>query len=89
MDVTGEKNKLENEKREIEAYLKHPISRKIFEDNKEQQEEAVNYILERPVTSLEDFLKREQALGHLRGLRRATAIIQTDLDEIKQKIEEL
>lgn len=73
----------------IVAYLDHPITKKIFADNAEEQDGLIKLILERPVINIETFLAREQALGHLRGLRRAKSIVQDDLDEIKEEIARL
>lgn len=89
MDQVGDKTTLDNELRTIEAYLDHPISRKIFADSTNEQESLIRLILDIPVTDIQTFLAREQALGHLRGLRRARAIVDDDLEEIKQKIKEL
>jgi hypothetical protein len=74
MDQTADKSTLENELRAIEAYLSHPISKRIFADSQTEQESLIRLILDIPVTNVETFLAREQALGHLRGLRRARAI---------------
>ena len=80
---------LDNEMRAIEAYLDHPISRKIKTDNLEQQEALVEVICNIPIHDIESFFKHFEAVGHLRGLRRANAIVQDDLDEIKEKLKEL
>lgn len=89
MEPVAEQQVLENEQKAIEMYLDHPISRRIFADNASEQETCINLILERPVINVETFLAREQALGHLRGLRRAKAILQDDLEEIKEKLKEI
>jgi hypothetical protein len=89
MDQTADKTALENEMRAIEQYLSHPISRQIFSDSQDEQEKAIKLILDIPVINVETFLAREQALGHLRGLRRARAIVDDDLEDIKQKLKEL
>lgn len=89
MDITAEKQRLENELRAIEQYLNHPISRKIFTDNEEQQQALINGILEVPVTDIESFFKRFEAIGHLRGLRRSKALVQDDIEEIESQLKEL
>jgi hypothetical protein len=89
MDQTADKSALENEVRAIEAYLGHPISKRIFADSQTEQESLIRLILDISVTNIETFLAREQALGHLRGLRRARAIVDDDLEDIKQKLKEL
>jgi hypothetical protein len=89
MDQAGDKGKLENERAMIESYLSHPITRKIISDNKEEQEKLVNLICAQAITDVETFFAHHEAVGHLRGLRRAEAIIRFDLEEIKEKLEEL
>jgi len=87
MDKEAErKQQLTSEEVEVQTYLEHPITKKIFADNAEQQESLIDLILNRPVVNIETFLAREQALGHLRGLRRGKAIVLDDLDEIKQEL---
>lgn len=87
MDKKAEQ--LTQEQAEVQTYLDHPITKKIFADNAEQQESLIDLILNRPVVNIETFLAREQALGHLRGLRRAKSIVLDDLEEIKQEIESI
>jgi hypothetical protein len=89
MDITAERQRLENEQRTIEQYLDHPISRKIFGDNKDQQEALVNTITNVSITDLESFFKHFEAVGHLRGLRRSKALIQDDIEEIEAQLKEL
>ena len=80
---------LKNQEAAIVQYLEHPITKKILADNAEEQDSLVDLILNRPVINIETFLAREQALGHLRGLRRAKAIVQDDLEEVKESIKNL
>jgi hypothetical protein len=89
MDITAERQRLENEQRAIELYLDHPISRKIFGDNVDQQEALINTITNVPITDLESFFKHFEAVGHLRGLRRSKALIQDDIEEIEVQLKEL
>lgn len=89
MDKEAEKRRLENERLHIQQYLDHPITKNIFADSASEQENVIELILERPVTNIETFLAREQALGHLRGLRRAKAIVQDSLEEIDEQIQAL
>jgi len=89
MDITAEKQRLENEKRAIQAYLDHPISRKIFEDNEEQQQMLVGVLTDIPIHDLESFFKHFEAVGHLRGLRRSKALIQDDVEDIETQLKDL
>jgi hypothetical protein len=89
MDITAERQRLENEKRGIEQYLNHTISRKIFGDNEEQQKSLLDTILNVPVVDFESFVKHFEAIGHLRGLRRSKALVQDDIEEIQVALEAL
>lgn len=89
MDTATEKATLENEQAAIQQYLDHPITKNIIQDNAEQQDALIDLILNHPVTNVETFLAREQALGHLRGLRRGRSIIDDKLEEIETQLKEL
>lgn len=89
MDITAEKSRLDNEKRAIQAYLDHPISRKIFEDNETEQEKLINTLCNVPIDSIEAFFNHFEAVGHLRGLRRAMSLVKDDIEEVEQQLKEL
>jgi hypothetical protein len=89
MDTTAELQRLENEKRAIQAYLDHPISRKIIEDNETQQQQLIEIITNIPIDSIEAFFKKFEAVGHLRGLRRARSLIQDDVEAIEAQLKDL
>lgn len=88
MDVDAITNKHKDELAAIEQYRNHPITKAILEDLDQQKNAALVHILEIPVTGIESFLNREQLLGHLRGLRRVEAIIESKVEEVKQRLEE-
>lgn len=89
MDTTAESQRLDNEKRAIAAYLDHPISRKIFEDNAAEQEKLLIILCDIPITDLESLIKRFEAVGHLRGLRRAMSLVKDDVEDIETQLKEL
>jgi len=89
MDITAEKQRLENERKAIEMYLDHPISRRIIADNKDEQEKAIRLITNQPVDSIREFFDHWEAVGHLRGLRRAMSIIEDELVEIEDQLKNL
>lgn len=89
MDKAVELGKLQEQEILLKQWFNHPVSQKILSDAASQQESLTRLILEHPVINIETFLSREQALGHLRGLRRARAIVQGELDEVEQQIKEL
>jgi hypothetical protein len=89
MDKDAIKLQLEGEMDQIRGYLDHPITKRIFADNDEQQEALVKIICDFPIMDLESFFKHFESVGHLRGLRRAKAIVTSELERIEQEIEEL
>lgn len=89
MDVDADKIALENEKRTIEAYLDHPISREIYKDNAEEQEQIIELLCNRTITNAATFFGHFEAIGHLRGLRRGRAIINGKLEEIETQLKNL
>lgn len=89
METEAKKQELENQQAALETYLSHPVTREVLRDNDEQSEALITQILEIPVTDLESFLKREQAFGHLRGLRRTKARVMENLEDVKEKLKEL
>jgi hypothetical protein len=89
MEPVAEQHALENEQKAIEQYLEHPISRKIFADNAEQQEQLVTVICDIPIHDIESFFKHFEAVGHLRGLRRGKGLVLDDLETIKNQLKEL
>ena len=89
MDTTAERNRLESEKRAIQSYLDHPITREIFQDNEEIQESLINILTNVPVTDLESFFKHFESVGHLRGLRRSKQLLQDSVDTIERQLKEI
>jgi hypothetical protein len=89
MDTATERQRLENEKRAIQQWLDHPITRKIITDNKEQQEALMPILVDHPIVDIESFFKHFEAVGHLRGLRRQSAIIKDDVEEIEEQLKAL
>ena len=91
MDKEAESRKLqlENEAKELENYFNHPVTKRIFADNASEREGLIELILERPVINIETFLAREQALGHLRGLRRGKSLVQGTLEDIKEELKSI
>lgn len=89
MDTTAERQKLESEKRAIEQYLEHPISREIFQDNEDTQQSLINILTNVPIIDIESFFKHFEAVGHLRGLRQSKQLIQDSVDTIERQLKEL
>lgn len=89
MDRDSDKKQLEDERDLLRGYLENPISVQLLKDNKEQQDSVLNIIVNHPIDDLRGVLALLEARGHLRGLRRAEAMLVGGLEEIEQKIKEL
>lgn len=89
MDIEAERQKLEDKKAYIEAYLDHPISKEIFRDNVEEQDAAINLICNVPIDSVQSFFAHFQSVGYLHGLRRSRAITTDSLEEVKNQLEHI
>lgn len=79
---------LQAQRREIQKWFAHPLTAKVLADNKEQQDLAVKAICDNEITDVATFFTHFSLIGHLRGLRRAFALVLDDLDEIDQNIKE-
>lgn len=89
MELEAEIQAKENEQKELESFLSHPVARKAFTDSKEQQETLVDILCNNTVHDFETFFAHFEAVGHLRGLRRMEALLQFDLEEVKAQLKEL
>lgn len=89
MDVDAEKQRLQNELGQLESYLSHPISREILRDNQEQQDGLIDIICNRTPMSFETFFAHFEAVGELRGLRRARAAMEAKVEELTEEIKNL
>lgn len=89
MDQEAVKQKLENEQAQIENFLSHPVAVKILADNAEQQEMLLKMFIDNPIVDLRGLIDHFEQRGHLRGLRRAKALVEGSLEEIKDQLKEL
>jgi len=89
MDITAERQRLENERKAIQQYLEHPITRDIIADNTVEQEKAIRLLTHQPIDSIEAFFNHFEAVGHLRGLRRSRSIIDDSIEDIEEQLKNL
>jgi len=89
MDIDTKVADIENELRSIAAWRALPVTQALYKDSQEEQESIINLVLEVPVTNIETFLAREQALGHLRGLRRTEAIVSGMEESLRFELKQL
>jgi hypothetical protein len=89
MDKEAEKLEKQENLAFINAYLSHPITIELLKDCDDQVERGTALVLDHPVVSLETFLAREQALGHLRAMRQFKAMLQDKVAEIHAELKEL
>ncbi len=87
MDQDAERNKLESDLRYVEAWQKHPITSDVLADNREEQEQTIKMLCDFPITNVETFFAHHSAVGYLRGLRRAAALVQENVEEFKTKLQ--
>ena len=89
MDKETQRTQLEAEKNELRGYLEHPFTKQIFADSAESQEALIELLCQQPIINIETFFAHFEAIGHLRGLRRAKALITGNLEDIEQQLKEL
>lgn len=89
MDIDAERKKLEDQQAFIQSWLEHPITQETTQDNSEQQQALVDLICNRPIDSFGSFFAHFEAVGELRGLRRAKGITQDSLESVKRELKEL
>lgn len=88
MDTDAAQAQYENEMRAIEQYLEHPLSKAILKDSEEQQEAIISLLCNNPITNVETFFAHFEAIGHLRGLRRAKVLIEEAVENVKTQLKE-
>lgn len=89
MDKDAEQRDLQAEKKFIEDWLGHPVTRQVLQDNQEQQDVLIQLLCDRTITNVETFFGHFEAIGHLRGLRRVRGQVQATLDDIEEQLKEL
>ena len=89
MDADAKRQELESQALALENYLQHPVTIELIRDIDEQSEALINTICEVPITDIESFFKHFESKGHLRGLRRAKAMLTTNLEEVKEQLKEI
>ncbi len=89
MDVDAEKQKIQDEERFIQAWLEHPITKGLVQDNEEQQQSLITLITQNAVTGDESLYALIEAKGHLRGLRRFRGLVDDQLESVKRQLEEV
>lgn len=79
--------RLQSAEREIEKYLKNPFTCQIQQANLESQKVFLDLIIDGEVKDIETLCSHFVMIGHLRGLRDSSRILQGTLDEIKTELE--
>lgn len=88
MDSDVAKQKLEDEKRVLEHWLKDSVTKELFSINQDEQDSAINLLCNVPVTSLETFFAHFEVVGHLRGLRSIRNEVQGNLERINAELKQ-
>ena len=89
MDIELVKAKIESDIKALDACVSEPTTAKFLKIADEQSEVLLNVILEHPVHNLETFFAREQAFGHLRGLRHVKNFVQEEREDLQDKLNDL
>lgn len=88
MDTLSAKNAAADAAKFVENYVRHPITQAVYRDSKEEQEKVIQLLCDCPVKDLQTFFAHFEAIGHLRGLRRAQAIITDQLEETQEALKQ-
>jgi hypothetical protein len=89
MDIDAERQKLENARDFVKGWLAHPITESVIRNNKESQEKFIDLLCNQPIHNIETFFAHFEAIGHLRGLRQSSALVQEQLDVVIEQLKEL
>ena len=89
MDKDAEIKKLVDERDFVRGWLDHPITKSVFAESDDMQEQLVELICNRTVNSLETLFGHFEAIGDLRGIRRFKSCVQGKLADIDTEIKNL
>ena len=82
----NDKAKLESAQRELEKYIQHPYTQRITAENATAQDTLQRLIINDDVRDVETLVAHFVAIGHLRGLRQASASLNETLAAIKEDL---
>lgn len=89
MDKDAEQRDLQAEKKYVEDWLNHPVTKQVLADNQDQQDQLITLLCQRTITNVETFFGHFEAIGHLRGLRRMRGQVEAKLEDIEEQLKEL
>ena len=89
LDVEGAKQACKDRLAYIRAYTEHPLTKKILDDGNEQQNTLIDLLCNQPIHNFETFFAHFEAIGHLRGLRRADSILCDAVEETETELKQL
>jgi hypothetical protein len=89
MDKDAEIKQLTDERAYVLGWLDHPITKEIFQDLAEQQEEGLSMLCNRTPESIETFFGHYEAIGELRGIRRVKGLVEGKLADIEMQLKDL
>jgi len=89
MDIDLLKSKIEGDIKAALAWEQDPYTQAMLKAADEQSEVLLDTLLEQPVVNLETFFAREQAFGHLRGLRHVKQYVKGIREELQEKLNEI
>lgn len=87
--INEPKQILEQELKQVESFLNHPVNLAALKAIDVRKGQYVTAILEIPVTDFSSFLRREQQIGALRALGFLKEVQQSEVERIKEEIQNL
>lgn len=88
MDTATRITQAENDLRDVERVLAHPVVAGLLEDNLEQQALARLFLENEELNSIEKVFAHIATQAHLRGLKRTSVLLQAVLEEKQTALEQ-
>lgn len=89
MDKAAETNKLEDQKKFIDAWVKHPITAELVQKNQDHERALVGILCTHEISNIETFFTHFAIIGELRALRRLPIMLAGMREDIESKLKEL
>lgn len=89
MDKDAEIKQLTDARDFVRGWLEHPVTKEIFADLAEQQEQGLALLTQRTPNSVETFFGHYEAIGELRGIRRVKGLVEGKLADIEAQLKDL
>lgn len=88
MDKDAEKQELLDLQGFTQAWLDHPITKSLVEDNEQQQKALLAIFCNEGLVDQNTPFVLIEIRGHLRGLRRFRVLVDEQLEDVKEKLKD-